>query len=113
MRMAIIALLVGTVAGCSDEPVSRELGARCATVNDCDERCLPPDLDYPGGFCTVSCLTSRDCPGSSSCADRQGGVCLFDCIDDRDCTFLGDGWTCKETDGRDQEGLKVKVCRGD
>jgi hypothetical protein len=112
MRMAMIALLL--VAGCSsDHEVSRELGARCDATSDCDERCLPPDNDYPGGFCTVSCITTNECPGSSSCADREGGICLFDCFDDRDCTFLGDGWTCKDTNAREQEGLKVKVCRGD
>lgn len=111
MRSALIALFV--IAGCSsDSAVSRELGARCESTSDCDERCLPPEVDYPGGFCTLSCLTSSECPSSSSCTDREGGVCLFDCSTDRDCTFLGDGWTCKDTNPR-EEGPKVMVCRGD
>ncbi len=107
-------LVLLVVAGCSsDDEVSRELGARCDTSSDCDDRCLPPETDYPGGFCTVSCIATNECPSSSSCADRDGGICLFDCADDRACAFLGAGWTCKETDAREQEGLKVKVCRGD
>ena len=111
MRTALLALLV--IAGCQDAAVSRQLGARCDTSRQCDDRCLPPDTSYPGGFCTLVCNTSDECPTGAACADREGGVCLFGCVDDTDCTFLGTGWTCKDTDEHGVADKKVKLCRGD
>jgi hypothetical protein len=107
--MVVLAILV---AGCGDGPVSREVGARCDQVQDCDQRCLPPtEDDYPGGFCTIACDGDDDCPGAAVCADVEGGVCLFSCAIEPDCDFLGAGWICQETEAL-PEGT-VSVCLGD
>ena len=107
LRLVAIACLL---AACNDSDVSRSLGARCDISDECDDRCLRPGPDYPGGMCTVSCYGSDDCPGGASCADDEGGVCLFRCGGDGDCKFLGDGWLCREHAGS-PDGM-VKVCRG-
>jgi hypothetical protein len=70
------------------------MGARCDAKEECEERCLLDGPDYPGGFCTVSCLRDRDCPDGAACVQEAGGVCLFLCEVAEDCAFLGDGWTC-------------------
>ncbi|HEX4423545.1 MAG TPA: hypothetical protein VH165_36800 [Kofleriaceae bacterium] len=116
MRTAMIAIagavLAGAVlAGCESNAVSRAVGARCDTSDDCDERCLSSGADYPGGFCTVSCSDRTDCPSDTTCADVEGGVCLFTCDNDIDCTFLGDNWGCMAVDLHGG-GIKVNVCRG-
>jgi len=101
------------VAGCSvSGPVSRALGARCDSSDECDDRCLPPGAKFPGGFCSSSCEAAVDCPADSSCIDAEGGVCLFDCFDDGECAFLGPGWRCLEVPLRDDGTRKVKVCLG-
>lgn len=107
----LAALAPLTLAACQSSDVSRALGARCEATADCDDRCLPPAPDYPGGFCTRSCLDETECSDDASCADREGGVCLFKCGVDGDCAFLGDGWRCKEEDVHGGAG-KVMVCRG-
>jgi hypothetical protein len=116
MRTAILALAlvsVGGVAGCQSSDVSRDLGARCDLSSECDDRCLAPSTDWPGGFCTVTCDTDADCPSDSACTDEAGGgVCLFTCIGDVSCTFLGAGYTCMERDHHGVTGGKVMVCRG-
>jgi hypothetical protein len=99
------------LGACGGSDVSRELGARCDVVEECDERCLRPSDDYPGGFCTVSCDDSADCPGGGVCVDEQGGVCLFSCVTDLGCEFLGAGWRCQERDAL-PDG-EVMACRGD
>jgi hypothetical protein len=111
MRSATIAIAGALLAACQDSDVSREIGARCTVSSECDQRCLPPGPDYPGGFCTILCSTRDDCSGRTTCADREGGVCLYTCIGDADCDFLGTGWRCGDADLRGG-GIKVKVCRG-
>ena len=114
MRSAIIATIaIGAAlcAACQHSDVSREVGARCDTQAECDQRCLAPGAVYPGGFCTVACNTRSECPGETTCADLEGGVCLFECGGDADCAFLGAGWRCITTDLRGG-GIKVMVCRG-
>jgi hypothetical protein len=106
------ALIAATAAGCGvDSPVSRELGARCDMKDDCDERCLFPSREFPGGFCTLSCATSADCARGASCAGVEGGVCLFNCLSESHCDFLGAGWRCESMEGRD--GSEVMVCIGE
>jgi len=100
------------LAACQSSDVSRELGARCDVQADCDDRCLTPSTDWPGGFCTVTCDDDADCPSDSACIDEgNGGICAFTCRDDRYCEFLGAGYTCKERDAH-PDGMKVTVCRG-
>ena len=115
MRSARIAIAVAWLAGgliaCQSSDVSREIGARCTTSDDCDQRCLGPSQDYPNGFCSLTCNHDTDCPSGSRCGDVDGGVCLLSCSVDPDCAFLGAGWTCNDVDLRGG-GIKVPVCRG-
>jgi hypothetical protein len=108
--IAVIALGAALCAACQHSDVSREVGARCDTQAECDERCLT-GAGYPGGFCTVACSIRGECPSGTTCADLEGGVCLFECGSDADCTFLGGGWRCNTADLRGG-GIKVMVCRG-
>lgn len=96
---------------CADSDVDRTLGARCERTNDCDERCLLPSRNTPGGFCSLSCSKNDDCPGDSVCVDRDGGICLVQCKLDANCDFLGTGWYCEELDGKDV--MKVTACYGE
>lgn len=113
MRNAIFALaLLAAGPACQSSDVSRELGARCDHASECDERCLGPSTEFPGGFCTTSCDTDADCSVDAACVDEDGGaVCEFTCLTDSHCSFLGAGYTCME---RDHHGLtdKANVCRG-
>lgn len=108
--VSIVALLLGA---CQDSAVSRELGARCDFASECDERCLAPSAEWPGGFCTVSCDTDGDCPTDAACIDESGGgVCAFRCATDPNCGFLNMGYVCKERDLHATGAGKVNVCRG-
>lgn len=116
MRSAIIAISAAgaalwALAACQNSDVSREIGARCDRSSECDQRCLLPGADYPGGFCTIACAGRPDCPSGTTCADRESGVCLFECSSDADCKFLGTGWACKSVDLRGG-GIKVMACAG-
>jgi hypothetical protein len=102
--------------GCGTSEIDGRIGARCVATIDCAERCLPPSDDHPGGFCTVSCTSDRDCgKGGAACVADEGGICLFTCRDDRDCGFLNGAdtgaWVCKERDA--MGGGSVRVCRGE
>lgn len=109
--LVTVAAIAGLFAGCSvGGEVSRELGARCDTKEECDERCLPPAEGFPGGFCTLSCTGAGQCPSRASCADTEGGVCLFNCVEDSDCAFLGAGWGCRSMPSPSEE--TVSVCAG-
>lgn len=107
MRALLSVLLVAAACGGSD--VSRTLGARCDDLSECDDRCLTGD-PFPGGFCSVSCDVTGDCPGDSECVDVEGGVCLFSCVEQAGCDFLGLGWTCEAVAGAG--GEEVMVCIG-
>jgi hypothetical protein len=111
MRSASIAIVGALLAACQHSDVSREVGARCDVSDECDERCLAPSTDYPGGFCTVACNDRSECPSDTTCADLEGGVCLFECAGDPDCVFLGADWQCAAVDLHGG-GIKVMVCRG-
>jgi hypothetical protein len=110
MRLVLLLALVG---GCqASSNVSRSLGARCDRSTECDDRCLAPSMEWPGGFCTVDCDSDSVCGDDGACIDESGGgVCAFTCTDDRQCTFLGTGYVCRERDAHGL-GAKVMVCRG-
>lgn len=113
IRVAMI--VAALLCGCGDSAqVSRSVGARCDSNDECDGRCLM-GAAYPDGFCTMSCDDSGDCPGSSRCVEIEGGVCLFECVDAVDCTFLGSGWDCTAQEPRPPNPTMedVTVCRGD
>ena len=109
MVPALGALLASS---CSDDLVSRAIGARCDKASECEQRCLAPSEDSPGGFCTIACDSDRDCPDDARCVDQDDGVCLFSCGADADCTFLGAGWRCRSRDAQPGPN-EVMVCRGD
>jgi len=110
---ALAALVAAALAGCGvDSSVSRTLGARCDSSDECDDRCLAPGAEFPGGFCSVTCEATADCPGPTSCADVEAGVCLYDCDVDQRCEFLGAGWRCQEVSLRGNATAKVKICLG-
>jgi hypothetical protein len=104
-------LLLLVIASCQSSDVSRDVGARCDTNADCDQKCEPPTSDWPGGFCTVLCDSDASCPSDTRCVEEDGGVCEFSCVADPDCVFLGDGYGCKQHDSHGG-GAKVMVCRG-
>ncbi|HWM85555.1 MAG TPA: hypothetical protein VNO33_06950 [Kofleriaceae bacterium] len=101
-------LALGSACSVSSD-LSRELGARCDSLDECAERCLD-GARYPGGFCSVSCDGDDDCPDRASCADLEGGVCLYACDDATDCEFLGPGWQCRAEPGTGAG--QVMVCVG-
>lgn len=110
MRSIVVVLVL--FAACGGGGVSREIGARCDTARDCDDRCLPPSDDFPDGLCTLDCQSSDECPDDTRCVDKESGVCLFTCNFTADCGFLGPQWECKEQNERQDPNQKVKVCVG-
>jgi hypothetical protein len=108
MRFAILAI---ALAACQSSGVSRELGARCDRSTECDERCLGPSAEWPGGFCTIACETDLDCPSDAVCLDEEGGVCAFACASDPACAFLGAGYACRLAEARGGAGTRM-ACRG-
>jgi hypothetical protein len=111
MRGGLAWIAVALAACTPTSDVSRELGARCDNKAECAEKCLPDSTEFPGGFCTLSCLADDDCPGEAVCVAAEGGVCLHACAADPDCGFLGQGWRCgaRERLG----GETVTVCSGE
>jgi hypothetical protein len=106
-------VLLATTAACQSSDVSRTVGARCDDQAECDDRCLTPSAEWPGGFCTVTCDDDGDCPSDTACIEEgNGGVCAFTCSDDNYCKFLGDGYACAERDTHPVGDAKVTVCRG-
>jgi hypothetical protein len=108
LTAALLAFAAGACSLSSD--VSRELGARCDDLDECDDRCLRGNR-FPGGFCSASCDDDDDCPDDAACVDVDGGVCLINCSQAAECEFLGADWTCsaEPSGGGDDE---VRVCIG-
>jgi hypothetical protein len=105
-------------AACQDVDVSRSVGARCDISAECDDRCLAPSVEWPGGFCTLDCDSDSDCPADTACVlEANSGVCAYLCVTDPGCDFLGEGadgvgYGCKERDAHPDPTMKVMVCRG-
>ena len=69
-------------------------------------------MEWPGGFCSITCDTDDDCPLEAACIDEAGGgVCAIACLADSSCAYLGAGYLCHERDAHGA-GSKVMVCRG-
>lgn len=109
---AAFAAALAALAACSvSSDVSRELGARCDELDECDDRCLTGGR-YPGGLCSATCEGDGDCPDGATCTDVDGGVCLFECAGADDCGFLGSAWDCRQREARDGAAGEVMVCIG-
>jgi hypothetical protein len=96
IRVAAVALTVGTLAGCGTDdvgPRSHMVGGRCTTNTDCVDRCMT-GAEFPGGYCTVGCASHADCPGGSVCVASGGGVCLAACHLPADCKAFGVDYAC-------------------
>lgn len=107
-RALALVLLLFIFTGCGDTEDDRLVGAECRGDRDCEEMCLQGN-DYPGGFCSMRCGHSRDCPDSTACVEKDRGVCLFRCDRDSDCPR---GWECEDLRREGQSG-KTHVCIGD
>ncbi len=107
MKLHVVLMLLA-LTGCGhDEDL---VGGACFDDRDCVERC-ERDGDFPGGFCTVSCVDDQDCPFDTICTATHGDICLFPCDFHEDCDFLGPGYFCREQ--RDTFDQVVSVCMGD
>jgi hypothetical protein len=112
MRQVIVIAMFAALAACNSGhrlgEIDPTIGATCSNDRNCDDRCYLGG-EFPGGFCSLSCLSDRDCPVDTYCIDTQGGVCMYICPD-FDCTRLGAGWSCKDKDRAG--GGKASVCSG-
>jgi hypothetical protein len=109
--MARIALgLAVLLAACGHDSgtIDRTIGAACTADTQCEHQCFQGG-DFPGGFCSLSCVGDVDCPADSYCADKAGGVCMYACPT-FDCGRLGGGWGCHNVD--DRGGGRISVCIG-
>ncbi len=89
-RWLVVVTLLSVTLGCGvSSDVSRQLGARCDSHEECDQLCLGPGEQFPGGMCSRACDQSQACPAGSACVDLLSGVCLYTCDTAADCQFLG------------------------
>lgn len=102
-------MLVFLVACGHHGDIDSYIGAACTRDSQCDERCYMGPA-FPGGFCSIGCVSDRDCPSDAVCTDKEGGVCMFLCAE-VDCSRLGGGWRC--SDKNNVGGGKDNVCTGD
>jgi serine protease len=113
-RFLIVALLLALSCGSDDVgPSGHSVGARCAADKDCAKRCLV-GASFPGGYCTETCATAHDCPGSAACIALDGettGLCVVPCRVANDCNAYGAGYQCTR-EPRQEGGEGVLVCIG-
>jgi serine protease len=115
-RAAIMVLTIGALLGCGADdvgPQSHMVGGRCTVDNDCIKRCVT-GTHFPGGYCTVSCTTDRDCPGGATCgaiSGLAGGICLAVCQIPADCNGYGAGYQCNRQTNQGG-GMAALACVG-
>ena len=112
---ALLVLAVATIlpSGCGVDdvgPMSRLVGGRCVTDNDCIKHCIT-GTQFPDGYCTVSCAANSDCPGASACVASNGGICLATCQVAADCTDYGPGYRCSRQTSQ-TPGAEPLACAG-
>ncbi len=112
MRFASLLLLLSAACGGHDTgEIDETIGATCARDGDCEDRCFLDNNDkFPGGFCSIVCVSDQDCPADAFCMTAGGGACLFACPQ-FNCADLGPGWQCKAKDRIG--GGEASVCIGD
>jgi hypothetical protein len=101
--------LIVSACGGGVGPGGRLVGGQCSTDNDCVKRCVR-NRSFPGGLCSLSCNSERDCPGGTTCINSEGGVCAIVCLQVADCAPFGAGYSCDATDRRG-DGGQALVCR--
>ena len=109
---ALWSLCLGAAAcGSSDVgPGSHDVGGRCMVDTQCDKRCLTGN-SFPGGYCTRTCVTDKDCPSGAACVTQMGGVCMGTCHVPADCNGYGAGYQCNRL-ARQGGGEGALVCIG-
>ena len=106
----LFALVLTACGGHGTGNIDDTVGAACTGDRQCADRCFLDGNDkFPGGFCSLTCVTDRDCPNDTYCVTAAGGVCLFACPA-FNCSRLGAGYVCEVHD--DTSGAKVSVCIG-
>jgi hypothetical protein len=113
----VMLLVLGFAATCLSAcgvddvgPMSRLVGGRCVTDNDCIKLCIKGS-GFPRGYCTVSCTANSDCPGGSACVASNGGICLATCQVPADCTDYGPDYQCSRQTSQ-TPGTGPLVCAG-
>lgn len=117
LAMALVLAAAGGAAlgSCGRDDVGADgglVGGRCASDRDCARRCVI-DEDLPGGYCSLSCLTDRECPRGTFCVEESGGICMLSCMDNQHCADLGLPYLCKAKGRRENKDSKVLVCIAD
>ncbi len=86
------ALLGLLVAGCNPSSGASSqrfpIGNACVTSGQCGTGAYYCNLGWPGGYCTVSCRASADCPTGSLCVGATmmfSGACQVACNLTSDC----------------------------
>lgn len=103
-------LTLATLAGCNEAAnrttaSAAEIGAGCDQTTLCAGE-LVCDESLPGGFCTLDCDSSNDCPDGTFCRAYDGSaVCVPGCGADTDCR---NGYRCVQIVGND--GNSYGVC---
>lgn len=102
----IVMTLAATACGSDNVGVNGGLvGGPCAANADCEYRCELGG-DFPQGTCVKPCNTDDDCPGGSSCINKEGGICLLACEVPADCRG---GYNCEGKENRGTGGDSL-VC---
>jgi len=117
MRLLILLPVVLGLLACGEHPSpsaerpmpSNVVGARCQRDTDCASRCMTGAI-FPGGFCSLHCVTQGQCPQGTVCVSVKDGVCVYPCNTTIDCSLAGSNYSC--TGKTDFAGGLYDVCVG-
>ena len=113
--IAVVAACLMMFVSCGSNdvgPTGHLVGARCTSDKDCSKRCLL-GAGFPGGYCSQTCATEKDCPGGTACVknDDVSGACIATCHVPGDCDGYGTGYQCNRLP-RQEGGEGALVCTG-